>query len=219
MYVHPSRRICLQHLHGFGYAGSWPYMNEGVCVVLDAADGTACMSCFRAMPRHVRPQFRLEGFRDRLKSVRRAEHDVDVIADVGARHYVVPAGLDSSTFESWLTMTVQQKDLPGSHRLRNTVLARFREMWDTAGLPLKPAADPQIRTGAPCSHQRTWAENDGRSPPKPFVPDHVTCRSGDLRIPPLAKSAKDGAPDGCLRGQRKHSEEISICRLNFGNVF
>ena len=44
----------------------------------------------------------------------------------------------------------------------------FREMWDTTGLPLKPPRSPQLRTGAPCSHQRTWAENDGRSPSTAF---------------------------------------------------
>jgi hypothetical protein len=44
----------------------------------------------------------------------------------------------------------------------------FREMWDTAGLPLKPMRSQQLRTGAPCSHQRTWAEDDGRSPSKAF---------------------------------------------------
>jgi hypothetical protein len=27
---------------------------------------------------------------------------------------------------------------------------------------------PQLHTGAPCSHQRTWAENDGRSPSTVF---------------------------------------------------
>jgi hypothetical protein len=36
----------------------------------------------------------------------------------------------------------------------------FREMWDTAGLPLKPVAGPTNPSGCPCSHQRTWAEND-----------------------------------------------------------
>jgi hypothetical protein len=29
----------------------------------------------------------------------------------------------------------------------------------------------QLRPGAPCSHQRTWAENDGRSPPQPYAPN------------------------------------------------
>jgi hypothetical protein len=29
---------------------------------------------------------------------------------------------------------------------------------------------PQICRGAPRSHQRTWDEKDGRSPPQPFVP-------------------------------------------------
>jgi hypothetical protein len=30
----------------------------------------------------------------------------------------------------------------------------FREMWDTADLALKPPRSPQLRRGAPCSHQR-----------------------------------------------------------------
>ena len=44
----------------------------------------------------------------------------------------------------------------------------FRELWDTAGLPLKPVTGSQIYTGALRSHQRTWAEYDGRSPQQPF---------------------------------------------------
>jgi hypothetical protein len=42
-------------------------------------------------------------------------------------------------------------------------------MWDTVGLPLKPVAGRHISPGAPCSHQRTWAENDGRSPRQLYV--------------------------------------------------
>jgi hypothetical protein len=42
----------------------------------------------------------------------------------------------------------------------------FSEMWDTTGLPHKLFRVRELRTGAPCSHRRTWAENDGRSPPK-----------------------------------------------------
>ena len=44
----------------------------------------------------------------------------------------------------------------------------FCEMWDTAGLPLKPVTGRRIRRGAPRSHQRTWDENDGRSPTTAF---------------------------------------------------
>jgi hypothetical protein len=44
----------------------------------------------------------------------------------------------------------------------------LREMWDTTGLPLKLFQAPQLRTGATCSHQRTWAENDERSPSTAF---------------------------------------------------
>ncbi len=38
----------------------------------------------------------------------------------------------------------------------------FREMWATASRPSSLPRSPPLRTGAPCSHQRTWAENDGR---------------------------------------------------------
>ena len=38
-------------------------------------------------------------------------------------------------------------------------------------LPSSLLRSPQLRTGALRSHQRTWAENDGRSPPQLFVPD------------------------------------------------
>ena len=47
---------------------------------------------------------------------------------------------------------------------------------------------PQLRTGAPCSHQRTWAENDGRSPSTAFRsgPHHLFFRTDrsvvDLRF-------------------------------------
>jgi hypothetical protein len=56
--------------------------------------------------------------------------------------------------------------IPAANRRVPHISLVFREMWDTAGLPLKPDAAPQIRTGAPGSPQRTWAENDGRSPPQ-----------------------------------------------------
>ena len=54
-------------------------------------------------------------------------------------------------------------------------------MWDTTGLPLKPFAGRQNYTGAPRSHQRTWDENDGRSPPQIFVPDPTGCSLGPER--------------------------------------
>jgi hypothetical protein len=40
---------------------------------------------------------------------------------------------------------------------------------------------PQLHTGAPCSHQRTWAENDGRSPTTAFRPVLTTCSLGPER--------------------------------------
>jgi hypothetical protein len=55
-------------------------------------------------------------------------------------------------------------------------LARFREMWDAAGLPRKLVAGPTVPYGCP-SHQRCrdeWAEKDGRSPSEAF-------RSGPTR--------------------------------------
>ena len=61
------------------------------------------------------------------------------------------------------------------HRRVPHISLVFREMWDTAALALKPVAVLQLRTGAPCSHQRTWAENDGRSPTTAF-------RSGPTRF-------------------------------------
>jgi hypothetical protein len=51
----------------------------------------------------------------------------------------------------------------------------FREMWDTQASPSSLSRVLQLRTGAPCSHQRTWAENDGRSPTTAF-------RSGPTRF-------------------------------------
>ena len=70
-------------------------MNQGVCVVLDAPDRDRVHAMFLCDARYVRPQFRLEGFRNRIKAVLRAEYDMNVIADVRARHCVVPAGLES----------------------------------------------------------------------------------------------------------------------------
>jgi hypothetical protein len=50
------------------------------------------------------------------------------------------------------------------HQCRVPPSAWFWQMWDTTGLPLKPLRGPQHHTGALRSHQRTKAENDGRSP-------------------------------------------------------
>src|ERR1700743_158185 len=46
--------------------------------------------------------------------------------------------------------------------------------WDTTVLSPNPSRVPQVRTGAPCSHQRTWAENDGRSPTIVFIFEPIT---------------------------------------------
>src|SRR5580658_3645864 len=40
--------------------------------------------------------------------------------------------------------------------------------------PSSLSRSPQLYTGAPCSHQRTWAENDGRSPTKAFTFHGIT---------------------------------------------
>jgi hypothetical protein len=92
MVIHPSRRICLQHLHGLRYAESWPHLNKSMCVVLDACDGDRVHAMSFCDTRLVRPQFRLEGFRNYLEAVFRAEHDMDVVAYVGAGHCAVPFG-------------------------------------------------------------------------------------------------------------------------------
>src|ERR1700678_524409 len=51
------------------------------------------------------------------------------------------------------------------------IFARFWQMWDTTALPPNLHRDPLLHPGALRSHQRTWAENEGRSPPKPSVKD------------------------------------------------
>src|SRR5271165_1281927 len=59
---------------------------------------------------------------------------------------------------------------------------------------------PPLRTGAPCSHQRTWAENEGRSPPQLFVPGPIAWSLGPkpTRTPPrlLRNLQGPGAPTG-----------------------
>jgi hypothetical protein len=93
MVVHPSRGICLQHLHGLCNAESRSHINEGVYVVLNAIDRDCVHVMFFCDARHVRLQFRLQVFRDHLQAVLRAEYDVDVVADVRTGHCVVPSGL------------------------------------------------------------------------------------------------------------------------------
>jgi hypothetical protein len=51
-------------------------------VVLDATNGDRVHAMVFCDARHVRPQFRLEVFRNRLQGVFRAEYDADVVADV-----------------------------------------------------------------------------------------------------------------------------------------
>jgi hypothetical protein len=61
-------------------------------------------------------------------------------------------------------------------------------------LPSNLIRVPPLLRGAPCSHQRTWAENDGRSPSIVFAPDPTRClfvrteaqRSGEI-CPTLCK--------------------------------
>jgi hypothetical protein len=73
---------------------------------------------------------------------------------------------------------------------------------------------PQLRTGAPCSHQRTWAENDGRSPPQLSVPDLTRGSLGPKQrprdqqpqVPPLRSC---GALVGMTRGGRLLFESVA----------
>jgi hypothetical protein len=75
----------------------------------------------------------------------------------------------------------------------------FREMWDTEGLSLKPAAVPQIHKGALRSHQRTWAFT--------FGPYHLFLRIGTRQVQPVklfpdTKSSSD-ADSIKPRGQQR----------------
>jgi hypothetical protein len=79
MVVHPSRGICLQHLHGLRNVESWSHIDEGVCVVLDATDRDCVHAVFFCDARHLRPQFRLQVLGDHLQAVLGAEYDVDVV--------------------------------------------------------------------------------------------------------------------------------------------
>jgi hypothetical protein len=49
--------------------------------------------------------------------------------------------------------------------------------------PSSLSRSPQLYTGAPCSHQRTWAENDGRSPPRLFASDSPAWETLDPELP------------------------------------
>ena len=46
--------------------------------------------------------------------------------------------------------------------MANRICYPANECRDTAGLPSSQLRSQQLLTGAPCSPERTWAENDGR---------------------------------------------------------
>ena len=72
---------------------------------------------------------------------------------------------------------------------------------------------PQLRTGAPCSHQRTWAENDGRSPPKPFVPDSTHHSGLAYPVVPLAAPSLAGEQNRFILGRPIHrSDRTSVVK-------
>jgi hypothetical protein len=89
----------------------------------------------------------------------------------------------------WVLPPNQQ---PGAH-----ISLVFGEMWDTAGLSLKLPRVRQFHTGALRSHQRTWAENDGRSPTTAFAFGlyhlliRTTKRSAEIWLP----SAPEGSQE------------------------
>jgi hypothetical protein len=75
-----------------------------------------------------------------------------------------------------------------------------RSFFARCGIPkLSPSSlsrSSQLRRGAPRSHQRTWAENDGRGPAQPFVSTlaFVIFRSNPSRI---WGSGVERSPCGC----------------------
>jgi hypothetical protein len=60
--------------------------------------------------------------------------------------------------------------------------------------PLKPFAGRQLYRGAPRSHQRTWAENDGRSPTTAVRSGSYTFSSRPERFWALSRHQSPGAP-------------------------
>jgi hypothetical protein len=86
--VHPSRGICLQHLHGLCNAESRSHIDQGV--ILDATDRDCVHAVFFLGCPPCMPIVRLQVLRDHLQAVFRAEYDVDVAADVRTGHCVVP---------------------------------------------------------------------------------------------------------------------------------
>jgi hypothetical protein len=82
VFVNPSRGICFQDLHGSSNAERRSKIHQGVNVIFHPADLNRVHAVVCSDSRHVGPQFRLELFFDSSDTFFRAEHDMDVIADV-----------------------------------------------------------------------------------------------------------------------------------------
>jgi hypothetical protein len=97
----------------------------------------------------------------------------------------------------------------GPIRATNAGCPTSRSFFARCGIPqVSPSSllrSPQLYTGALRSHQRTWAENDGRSPPQPFAEAH---HSLSLRTPPLSS-----------RPKRSEVQGPAVQRSGLGNVF
>jgi hypothetical protein len=79
--------------------------------------------------------------------------------------------------------------IPAANRRVPHISLVFREMWDTAGLPLKPAAVPTDLHGCPTFAQAYVGRKGSakpttafRSGPYPLFIRTETQRSGDLRF-------------------------------------
>jgi hypothetical protein len=73
----------------------------------------------------------------------------------------------------------------------------FREMWDTAGLPLKPVADPTVPSGCPTSTETLCFVSaydlspSTHEPKEIWLPPCLSCPVANL-------SAASKAPAGCI---------------------
>jgi len=92
MFIHPSRGIGFQDLHGLRDAQGCSEIDEGVDMIVDPADGDRVHAMVLRDSGEVGPQFRLKTFVDRFVPVFRAEDDVDVVADVRVGHLCRPSG-------------------------------------------------------------------------------------------------------------------------------
>jgi hypothetical protein len=92
MFIHPSRGIGLQDLHGLRDAQGCSEIDEGVDMIVDPADRNSMHAMVLRDSGEIGPQFRLEAFVNRFVPVFRAEDDVDVVADVRVGHLCRPSG-------------------------------------------------------------------------------------------------------------------------------